>query len=98
MDFEKEINKISKLARIELSKNQENRFSKDLNKILDYFSILQKVDTDNVEPFLTHSSSKNIFRKDNSKTYLKNDLLKKDFPNKQKDYLKIKSVKEEWKF
>jgi len=98
MDFEKEINKISELARIELNENQKNRFSKDLNKILDYFSILGKIDTSEVKPFLTHSDSKNIFRKDESKPYLKNDLLKKDFPNNQEDYLKIKSVKEEWTF
>lgn len=96
MDFKKEINKISALARIELNENQKSRFSKDLNKVLDYFSILEKADISGVKPFLTHSDSKNVFRKDNDKDYSKNNLLKEDFPNNQKNYLKIKSVKEEW--
>jgi aspartyl/glutamyl-tRNA(Asn/Gln) amidotransferase C subunit len=96
MDFKKEIEKISSLARLELSGKDKNKFSKELNKILDYFSVLQKANIEGIQPFLTHSESRNVFRKDEAKNYFDKEILKKDFSDRQENYLKIKSVKKEW--
>ncbi|MDP2820843.1 MAG: Asp-tRNA(Asn)/Glu-tRNA(Gln) amidotransferase subunit GatC [bacterium] len=96
MDFKKEIEKISVLARIELSEKDKTKFSKELNKILDHFNILQKADVKGIQPFLTHSESRNVFRNDEAKTCFGKEILKDDFLDKQGNYLKIKSVKKEW--
>jgi aspartyl-tRNA(Asn)/glutamyl-tRNA(Gln) amidotransferase subunit C len=96
MDFKKEIEKISALARIELSEKDKTKFAKELNKILDYFNVLQKADVKGVQPFLTHSESRNVFRKDEVKNCFDSKIMKNDFSDKQGNYLKIKSVKKEW--
>ncbi|OHA63556.1 MAG: hypothetical protein A2842_01915 [Candidatus Wildermuthbacteria bacterium RIFCSPHIGHO2_01_FULL_48_25] len=55
---------IAKLARLKLTEEEIVKFQKDFSSILDYFGILQSLDTKNVEP-LTHSvAAENVERED----------------------------------
>ncbi|KKQ68054.1 MAG: hypothetical protein A3F95_00730 [Candidatus Nealsonbacteria bacterium RIFCSPLOWO2_12_FULL_39_31] len=51
MISKEEVKKIAKLARLGISEKEEEKFQKDLSSILDYFSILNKVDVSGIEPF-----------------------------------------------
>ncbi len=51
-----QVQRIASLASIRLQKNEEERFQKDFASILEYFEILNEVDTSGVEP-MTHSGS-----------------------------------------
>lgn len=47
------IRKLGELVRVELSKEEEERFAKEIPKIIDYFHSLQSLDLKNIEP-LSH--------------------------------------------
>ncbi len=51
MISKEEVQKIAKLARLGISEKEEEKFQKDLSIILDYFSILNKVDVSGIKPF-----------------------------------------------
>jgi aspartyl-tRNA(Asn)/glutamyl-tRNA(Gln) amidotransferase subunit C len=47
---EKEVTKIARLARIEVSPEQKPEIAKKLSTILDWMAVLNEVDTKNIEP------------------------------------------------
>lgn len=63
IDVEK-VRHIAKLSRLELSKEEEVKFSEQLSSILDYVAQLDKVNTEGVEPMANITGLKNVFRED----------------------------------
>jgi len=64
--FSKEtLEHISKLALLDLSEEEKNKFAQELGDILSYFKKLDSLDTSNVKP-MTHpiEGLKNVFRED----------------------------------
>jgi aspartyl/glutamyl-tRNA(Asn/Gln) amidotransferase C subunit len=57
-----DLDKLSKLANLPIKKN--DKLLKDLQEISHHFDILQKIDTDNVEPLYQVNDLKNIYRQD----------------------------------
>lgn len=55
---------IAKLARIELTDSEKNTFLPQLESVLEYFDILNKVDTTNVEPTYRVNKQSNVFHED----------------------------------
>lgn len=88
------IKKLTELAKIKLNKDEKKKIKKDLDKILEYFKILDKINVDEIKlnyfsPFQTY----NIHRKDiggKNKFYSKN-LLENIFFDKD-HYIKVKSI------
>ena len=87
MDFD--VKKYTSLARLKITEAEEGKFAKDLGKILDHVSDLQKVDVTNVEAMSGGTSSKNVFREDVKKD---NDSFVPDFPQKDGEYLKVPRI------
>ena len=58
------IDKVSAIARLELTTEEKKRFEKDLDNILNSFKKLSKIDTSNTEPTFQPVEVKNITRKD----------------------------------
>ena len=85
---------IAKLARIELTEKEVEQFQKELSMILDYFSVLKKVDVSKVEP-LTHSVLlENVVRVDRARQQ-NNEVLRKLMeaaPQRKDRFFKIKSI------
>ncbi len=99
MITKEEVKHIAKLARLGITKEEEEIFQKDLSSILDYFDSLKKINTSSVKPtfhpaehFLERSFEE--LRKDEAKPQSEREAseLRKDFPEKEKDYLKVKSI------
>ncbi len=95
----KDAQHIAKLARIGITKKEEEKFTKDLSSILDYFNSLQELDVSGVEPtfhptefFLEKEPAK--MREDNGKpsTIELADRLIQAVPDKEKKYIKVKAV------
>lgn len=59
-----DVRHIAKLARLNLSDAEVERFSRELSSILDYIDQLQEVDTSNVEPTAQVTGKTNNFRED----------------------------------
>ena len=92
-----EVEKIAKLARIELTEEEIKRFQKDFSDILDYFKLLKKVNTSKINP--TCHSSEEYFkgveatREDVVSAEEENvEGIIKLFPRKEGRHLRVKSV------
>jgi len=59
-----DIDYVAKLARIELSDEEKQKFSKQLAQILEYFQKLSKIDVSNVEPSAHAHAVYNVWRED----------------------------------
>jgi len=95
MISEKEVQRIAKLARIELTKKEVEKFQKDLSAILDYFELLKEVDTKNIEPvfcILKDYLKGNAAREDKFYPGSVSDELIALAPAKKGRQIKVKSV------
>ncbi|HEX9722542.1 MAG TPA: Asp-tRNA(Asn)/Glu-tRNA(Gln) amidotransferase subunit GatC [Candidatus Paceibacterota bacterium] len=88
-----EVQHIAKLARIELSDTEVEKFQKELGDVLEYFEILGELDTATVQP-MTHSVAlANIKRQDATEPNLDSaETLLEMAPETQNGYLKVKSI------
>jgi len=59
-----QVQHIAKLARLQLKEEEVVRYQQDLSQILDYFGILEEVNTENVEPMTHFVHHENIARED----------------------------------
>ncbi|MGC9046747.1 MAG: Asp-tRNA(Asn)/Glu-tRNA(Gln) amidotransferase subunit GatC [Minisyncoccia bacterium] len=84
------IKNLKNLARLYLSDDQEKQLENDLNKIIDYFNELTKLNTDKVEPLSGGVDIVNKFRQDNKNLF--DNLLLEQMPNKENGFLKIPDV------
>jgi len=55
---------VAKLAKLDLSKSEVEKYLKQLSKIVDYISELTEVDTSNVEPTSQTTHLENVLRED----------------------------------
>jgi len=64
----KDLEHIGWLARLELSEDDKEEYAPKLNPVLDYFSELDEVDTEGVEPTYHVLALSNVFREDEVNT------------------------------
>ncbi|MEK7525723.1 MAG: Asp-tRNA(Asn)/Glu-tRNA(Gln) amidotransferase subunit GatC [Patescibacteria group bacterium] len=88
---------IAKLARIELTPDEEDRMKRDLSSILGYIDQLNKVDTDAVEPLYQTTGLVNAMRADEHLNSFPmderlNERLVGQAPHKSGRYIKVKEV------
>ena len=88
---------IAKLARLGITEKENEKFKKEISSILDYFKLLEEVDTSKILPTY-HSTEehmkKGAAREDKARPEEERrveDILK-SFPNKSGRYVKVKSV------
>ena len=94
----KDVQTIAKLARLGISKKEEEEFQKDLSSILDYIETLKQVDVSGVEPTFHASENyldqKNIMREDQAESESEQvvDKLIEAAPDKKERHIKVKAV------
>lgn len=65
MEVDKDmLKKVGEVARIKLTGNEIDRFIPQVKEILEYFSLLEEVDTENVKPSFQPIEIKNRLRED----------------------------------
>lgn len=65
MDLTKqEVEKVAKLARLELTESEQAAFAKQLSQVLTHVEKLQQYDTSGIEPTATVLGQVNVFRSD----------------------------------
>lgn len=79
---------VSKLARINLSEGETEKFEGDLNAILDAFKSLDSVDTEGVEPAFHPIEIRNGLREDLGSRVCSPDELLKSSAEKEEGYIK----------
>ena len=92
-----QVEHIAKLARIELTEKEKEKFTKDLSSILDYVEKLNEVDTSKVEPIAQVTGLENVMREDKEikspKSKVKSKLLEQA-PSRKGDYVKVPKILE----
>ncbi len=96
-EFSKEtIDHVSKLALLDLTDEEKEKFSKQLGDIISYFKKLNDLDTTNVKP-TTHpiEGLKNVFREDIPWKSLSNEEALKNARHKKDGYFKAPRILKE---
>ncbi len=90
MITKKDLEHIGWLSCLELSEKDTEKYTPKLNPVLDYFSELDEVDTNGVEPTYHVIALCNVFREDevNTKCPLDQDETLSNAPNKQDGFFK----------
>lgn len=95
MISKEDVKHVAKLARIEISSKEEEKFNEELNSILNYIDQLNEVDTEGIEPMAHAAGLENVFRRDeNPTTASKEDRerLIDQAPSTKDGYVKVKAV------
>lgn len=90
-----DIKKIAKLASLPISEEEDEKYSEQLSKVIDYFDHLASVNTDRVEPIYDVSSAKNVSREDEIKESLSQGDALGNAPNTKNGFFITKGVFEE---
>ncbi len=75
------------LAKVEITREEAEKFREEFEKILEYFDILDEVD-ENVEPTFQVLPLTNVFREDIPGECLSQDEALKNAPHKEEGYFK----------
>ena len=89
---ERLVKEIASLARLNLSQEETERFVSQFKDILDYVSILNEVDTDNVPPAYLFSANKSVVREDEIEESVPTDEFISNAPQSKDDYIVIPRV------
>ncbi len=90
----KEVQHIAKLARLGITKKEEEKFAKELSSILGYIEKLKEADTSKVEPTSWSVKAENVMRDDEARSK-KSEVRRKILelvPETKAGYLKVKSI------
>lgn len=87
-----EVKHVAKLANLPLTEEEEEKYSEQLSKILDYIDQLNSVDTSNIEPTYNVSSLENVLAEDEVAESLSQEDAIKNGSNKKDGYFVTKGV------
>ncbi len=80
-----EVEKVAKLARLEISPAEKDAFAKQLSQILTHVEKLKQYDTTGVEPTSTVLGQVNVFREDEVRPSLSVDQALANAPEREAD-------------
>jgi len=89
---EKLVREIAALARLDLSKEETEMFVSQFKDILDYVSILNEVDTENVPPAYLSSANRSVTREDAIEESVPTNEFLSNAPQARDDYVVIPRV------
>lgn len=87
-----QVKHVAKLANLSLTSEEEEKYSKQLSKILDYIGQLNQVDTKNVEPTFNVSSQSNVMDEDKIGECLSDEDALSNAPKKMNGFFVTKGV------
>ncbi len=87
-----QVKHVAKLANLLLTEEEEEKYSEQLSKILEYIDQLDSVDTSGVEPTFNVSGQENVMRKDETIPSLSQDDVLSNAPKKQNEFFVTKGV------
>ena len=89
---EKLVRDIASLARLDLSEEETKTFVSQFKDILDYVSILNEVDTENVLPAYLSSANRSVMREDQVEASVSTQEFLANAPQSKDDYVVIPRV------
>ena len=90
----KTVRKVSKLAKIRISEQEETKLIEELNNILRWVDELKKVDTEKIEPMLSVFNESMVMRKDEVFSETSDELVLKNAPESKSGFFVVPKVVE----
>lgn len=87
-----EVLKLAELSMLELSSEQLDRFTREIDEIVGYVEQLQSVDVSGLEPTYQVTGLTNVTRADEIKQFESTDDLLKNAPDREQNFIKVKRV------
>jgi len=88
----KDVEHIAKLAKLEFTDAEKEKFTHQLNQILEYVEQMNKLDTSRVEPLSHVIELSNVFRIDEVKQGVSTEEALKNAPSKTEEFFKVPKV------
>lgn len=83
MISKKEVEHVALLARLALTEEEKERFTKQLQQILEHAGKIKQLNTAKIPPTSHVLPLKNVFREDKSRQYLSQEEALKNAPKKE---------------
>jgi len=87
-----DVEHVAKLARLELSQEEKEKFTEQLNAILKYMDKLNELDTDHVEPTSHVLPLVNVMREDAPRPSWPIEQVMKNAPDEEDGQFKVPAV------
>jgi aspartyl-tRNA(Asn)/glutamyl-tRNA(Gln) amidotransferase subunit C len=87
-----DVERLAKLARLELTEDEKSRFARELSSILEYVSQIQKVDTSGVTEYETVVSLPPAWREDEVQPSLPVEEALANAPGRKDNFFKVPRV------
>lgn len=88
-----DIEKLARLARLRLTKDEVIKFQSEISEILEYVEMLEKVDVSGLKPTYQVTGLVNVTRTDELRDYgSSHDDLMKNVPQKNGKYIQVKRM------
>jgi aspartyl-tRNA(Asn)/glutamyl-tRNA(Gln) amidotransferase subunit C len=87
-----EIVHIAKLASLNLTEQEIEKYTNDMKDILNFANTVNNVNTDGIDESITASQSNNVFRKDEVIEFENRDLLLQNAPTQEDGMFRIPKV------
>ena len=90
-----DVEKVAKLARLEVSPAEKEAFAKQLSQILTHVETLKQFDTEGIEPTATVLGQVNVFRDDELRPCLPVEKALANAPEREADAFSVPKIIEE---
>ncbi|UOQ84440.1 Asp-tRNA(Asn)/Glu-tRNA(Gln) amidotransferase subunit GatC [Gracilibacillus salinarum] len=89
-----QVKHVANLARLALTDEEVETFTKQLGDIINYADLINELDTDNVEPTTHVLDLKNVMRKDEPKEWITKEEALKNAPDQKDGQFRVPSILE----
>ena len=87
-----QVEKVSLLGRLQLTDEEVDKMATQLSQIIDYFELLNELDTEDVEPMAHAVELRNVFAADETGTSLPRDLALSNAPKRDDECYRVPAV------
>jgi aspartyl-tRNA(Asn)/glutamyl-tRNA(Gln) amidotransferase subunit C len=83
---------VAHLVRLGISEEEAQKFSGQFSSIIDYFTMLNEVDTENIPPASDITNNKNVLREDIAQPSMSREEFLNNAPQSERGYVKVPTV------
>ena len=88
----KDVEHVAKLARLELTEEEKEKFTGQLGAVLEYVNQMNEVDTSNVEPMAHAIDFSNVMREDKVFYEQTKEELMKNAPDEENGFFRVPKI------
>ena len=90
-----DVDHVAALARLGLTDEERQRFAEQLSGILEHFTALQRLDTEDIPPTAQVLALRNVMREDVARPSLPREAILANAPRQEAGFFKVQAVLEE---